>query len=324
MKGNISARDSMDCSFLDFTDNSTKFQDALKIFTCVVNSILVLPTVLLNGLAIITISKTPSLRSVPSSILLLCLASADFMNGMITQPLAVIHVVGEITWNDRLFCVPGVLMESVAWFASGISGTTVLALSVDRFLAVHMHLRYNEIVTVFRTSIFAVAIWPLFTVNAFSRLIGMNNHLFITTNVVVILACLVAIMLIYYKIFKIVSHHKVQIQAQMASVSQFHTSSRPTDDAKASKSLMTVVYLVGLFWLCYLPFVCVLVSYLIVGITPSIRTAYCVTATIVFTNSVINPGLYCWRVSEIRHALLKCVGRGKENTSSCGRTNSNK
>ena len=35
-------------------------------------------------------------------------------------------------------------MESVAWFGSAISGTTVLALSVDRFLAVYMHPRYNE------------------------------------------------------------------------------------------------------------------------------------------------------------------------------------
>ena len=43
-----------------------------------------------------------------------------------------------------LFCALGLVVESVAWFGSAISGTTVLALSVDRFLAVYMHLRYNE------------------------------------------------------------------------------------------------------------------------------------------------------------------------------------
>ena len=298
---------SIDCFFLEFTGSTTKLQDALKIFCCVVNSLLVLPTVSLNGLVIITIFKTPSLH-LPSNILLTCLACADFMNGLITQPLAVIHLVGEITYDSRLFCVPGVVMESAAWFASGISGTTVLALSVDRFLAVYMHLRYNEIVTARRTSIFVVTIWPLFTVNIFTRFIGVNNSLFITINVAVIFVCLVAIMLIYYKIFKIVSYHTVQIQAQVVAASQSVTVSTPTsDEIKARKSLMTVVYIVGLFWLCYLPFACVLVSYLIVGLTQSIRTAYGVTATLVFANSVINPGLYCWRIAEIRQALIKCA-----------------
>ena len=315
MKGNNSDRfSSVDCFFLDFTGNSTnstKFQDALIILSCIVNSLLVLPTILLNGLVIVTIWKTPSLHSVPSNILLLCLACADFLNGLITQPLAAIHLAGELTWNDQLFCTPGVVMESVAWFASGISGTTVLALSVDRFLAVYMHLRYSDIVTVFRTSIFVVAIWPLFTVNAFARLVGATNHLFITTNVTIIFLCLIAIFLIYYKLFGIVSRHRGQIQAQAASVSQFSASSKTTDELKARKSLMTAVYIVGLFWLCYLPFACVLVSYLIIGLTPSIRAAYDVTATLVFVNSVINPGLYCWRISEIRQALLKCIGKGK-------------
>lgn len=315
MEGNASERPIsmyMYCFFLDFAGNSTKFQEALKILWAVVNSVLVLPTISLNGLVIVTIWKTPSLRSVPSNILLLCLACADFMNGLITQPLAVIHLVGEITLNDRLFCVPGVFMESVAWFASGISGITVLALSVDKFLAIYLHLRYNEIVTLSRTTIFVVAIWPLFTVNAFARLVGMTNHLFIAINIIVIMVCLVAILLIYYKISTTVRQHRVQIQTQMVSVSQLTPSQQTTDDSNATKSLMTVVYIVGLFWLCYLPFACVLASYLILGVTPSIRTAYCVTATIVFTNSVINPGLYCWRISEIRQALLKCIRKGRE------------
>ena len=316
MKNNTSeSLSSIECFFLDFTANSTKFQDALKILMCVVNSMLILPTILLNGLTIVTIWKTPSLNSSPSNILLLCLACADFLNGLITEPLAVVHLVGEITWNARLFCVPGAVMESAAWFASGISGTTVLALSVDRFLAVYMHLRYNEIVTVRRASIFVAVIWPLFTVNIFARFTEVNNRLFITINVVVIFVCLITIMLIYYKIFRIVSYHRVQIQAQViVSALQSGAVGNKVDELKARKSLMTVVYLVGLFWLCYLPFACVLVSYLIVGLTSSIRTAYAVTATVVFANSVINPGLYCWRIAEIRQAILKCLRTGRVNT----------
>ena len=306
----------IECFFLDFGENSTKLQDALKILANVIISLLVLPTILLNELFIVTMWKTPALHT-PSNILLLCLACADFMNGLITEPLAVIHLSGELIWNAHLFCIPGVVMESAAWFASGISGTTVLALSVDRFLAVYTHLRYKEIVTVQLTSIFVAALWPLFTVNIFLCLIGVTNDLFITVNVVVIFLCLVTIMLIYYKIFRIVSYHRVQIQAQISS-SQLNISQQTTKELKARKSLMTVVFIVGLFWLCYLPFACVLVSYLILGLTPSIRTAYALTATVVFANSAINPGLYCWRIKEVRQALLKSVRRAKNGTRQNG------
>jgi len=205
---------SLDCFFLNHFGNSTKYQDAFKMFICVVNSVLVLHTILLNGLVIITIWKTPSLRSVPVNILLLCLACVDFLNGLMSQPLTVIHLVGELTWNDRLFCVLGVLMESVAWFASGISGTTVLALSVDRFLAVYVHLLYNEILTAIRSSIFAVVISAMFIVSLSTFFIWANN-LFGTRNVVVIFFCLEAILLISYRIFRIVSYYRVQIQAQV-------------------------------------------------------------------------------------------------------------
>ena len=203
-------------------------------------------------------------------------------------------------------------MESCAWFASAISGITVLGLSVDRFLAVYVHLRYNEIVTVRKTTIFIAATWPLVTVNIFARFIGVNNRLFLIANVNVILVSLVAIMLIYYKIFKIVSYHNGQIQAQVVSVSQsVSVSTKTIHELKAKKSLMTVVYIVGLFWLCYLPFASVLVSQLIAGPTPSLRIAYATTATVVFANSVVNPGLYCWRIGEIRAALRKYVRKGR-------------
>ena len=313
---------SMDCYFLDFTGNSTQFQDSLKIITCVVNSLLIVPTILSNGLVIATIWRNPSLHSSPSNILLLCLACSDFLNGLITQPMEVIHVVGELTLNEHLFCVPGVVMESTAWFASGISGTTVLALSVDRFLAVTMHLRYSHFVTVFRTSMFVIAIWPLFSVNAFARVIGVTNYTFLLTNVIIILLCLVTILLIYYKIFRVINRHRVQIQSQMSSVAQFSGSSTTTEELKSNKSLLTVVYIVGLFWLCYLPFACVIVIYLVTGKSSSLRTAYAVTGTLVFANSIINPGLYCWRISEIRQAFMKYIGHTKVNISLSGRINS--
>ena len=170
---------SMDCYFLDITRNSTQFQDSLKIITCacVVNCAHC-TYCFMKWISYSHNMEKPvsSLNAFQHTSPVPCLFR--LLNGLITQPIEVIHVVGELTLNEQLFCVPAVVMESIAWFASGISGTTVLALSVDRFLAVTMHLRYSHFVTVFRTSMFVIAIWPLFSVNAFARVIGVTNHNF--------------------------------------------------------------------------------------------------------------------------------------------------
>lgn len=76
----------------------------------------------------------------------------------------------------------------------------------------------------------------------------------------------------------------MQIQTQVISASQsVSVSTKTIHELKARKSLMTVVYIVGLLWLL-LPFSCVLVSQLIVGPKPYLRTAYGITATAVFAN----------------------------------------
>lgn len=166
-----------------------------------------------------------------------------------------------------------------------------------------MHLRYSHFVTVFRTSMFVIAIWPFLSVNAIARVIGVTNHTFLLINVILIFLCLVTISMSYYKIFRVINRHRVQIQTQMSSVAQFSGSSTTTEKLKSKKSLLTAVYIVGLFWLCYLPFACVIVTYLVTGISSSMRTAYAVTGTLAVANSIINPVLYYWRISEMRQAF---------------------
>ena len=146
MKENSQERSiQISCFFFDFTAHSvhsTKFQHPVTILLYVVNATLVLPT-------------TPSLHSAPSELRLRCLACADFMNGLISEPLVLVHLIGEATRDGSLFCA-----------------------------------------------------------------LGVNNRPFITANVTVILVSLVIVMLIFYNISRIVSYHRVQIQAQVIPVSQ--------------------------------------------------------------------------------------------------------
>ena len=54
-----------------------------------------------------------------------------------------------------------------------------------------------------------------------------------------------------------------------------------------------MVYILGIFVLCYIPFLCVKVVYKIDGYTTRVKTAYLYASTIVFLNSSFNPLVYC-------------------------------
>ncbi|XP_020917750.1 adenosine receptor A3-like [Exaiptasia diaphana] len=94
----------------------------------VINAFSGLLATVLNLLIIATFIKTPSLRT-PSNILILSLAIADFGVGAFAEPSYSL-----------------VLLVNT-------SAVTITAITVDRFLALHLHLRYQELVTTKRISV---------------------------------------------------------------------------------------------------------------------------------------------------------------------------
>ena len=116
---------------------------------CVVNALSSTGASRANTLVLWAIKKTPSLHN-PSSALLCALASLDLTVGMFIQPLAVIGLIGLLTDNYPLFCITGTIGYPVGLTLGGLSFVTIAAISVDRYLALTLHLRYPEIVTVSR------------------------------------------------------------------------------------------------------------------------------------------------------------------------------
>ena len=106
-----------------------------------------------NAVVLAAIFKTPSIRS--SSILLLCsLAVSDLFVGTLIQPL---YIASLLTRNKLLDS----LWFTVSFAACGISLCTITAISVDRFLALHYHMRYPSLVTKSRTVYSIAIIWLL-------------------------------------------------------------------------------------------------------------------------------------------------------------------
>ena len=136
------------------------------ILLCVLNTFMALIAVVLNSVTIHAIRKTSS-ASLPKNlrVLLLNLAFSDLSVGLVVQPFFVIHVTLLFELQHTEFAEK---IKTISWVMGilfvCISVLGVLALSVDRFLAVHLHLRYLEIVTPQRIVSILFLSWVISTI----------------------------------------------------------------------------------------------------------------------------------------------------------------
>ena len=107
----------------------------------------------------------------------------------------------------------------------------------------------------------------------------------------------------YYKLYLTVRRHANQIQAlQTAQVSQ--AGEFIPNVARLRKSAASTFYIYLVFLVCYLPGCCTLVVRIIYGSNTSISFY---TATLVYRNLPLNPVIYCWRMKQIRHAVVNVM-----------------
>ena len=129
-------------------------------FAFVINAVVHIPFSLIatvgNSLILVSFSRTPSLLS-PSNVLLTGLAISDLCVGLIAQPLYITSKFQHHIYPTQTISVLNkvdVVFHFFSRMLCAVSFLIVLFLSVDRFLAVHFHLRYHEIVTVRRVTLF--------------------------------------------------------------------------------------------------------------------------------------------------------------------------
>ena len=125
----------------------------------VINALMAFMATSLNLLIIVTFVKTTSLRETPSNLLVLGLAISDLFVGVFAQPLFCIVKFAELTENNDQNTTTKTGYYSISFVLSTVSIFTLTAITVDRFLAVHLHLRYQELVTTKRYGITLACIW---------------------------------------------------------------------------------------------------------------------------------------------------------------------
>ena len=188
-----------------------------NILTCILNLSFGVVTFVANTTILLAIKKTRDLHT-PSFVLLGSLAASDLLVGLVCQPLFLAFKVAELERNLSAYCWLRLLQSRTAWTTSGVSLVTVAAVSVDRLLALTLHLRYHTLVTVPRVLQITFLFWILSIILNVVLTFWMTNVWLFMPMVIFFLA-FIAITISTLKIFQTVLRHQRQINDQNAAVS---------------------------------------------------------------------------------------------------------
>ena len=278
--------------------------EGIRIANCAINVLLSYTAITLNTITILALRKT-SLSS-PLKTLLLSLAVSDLGVGLLVQPLYVASFVMESEGNSSAsynFVIKSYDMIVVFLCVASFLGVT--ALSVDRFLAIHLHLRYQAIVTHKRVVASVISIWVLSAVISQTalRIRKVTFLMFGTISVI----CLISSAFFYYKIYVTVQRHANQIQVLQLQPRQ-GDNEMVEYNTRLKKAAIGTFYVYLVFLICNLPnTLFFLIPSNLVHQSADLGTILSLADTLVFLNSSLNPLIYCWKMRHIRQAIMEML-----------------
>ena len=265
------------------------------------NIILAIVTTLENLVILIAIWRKPTLQ-VPSNILLFFLALSDLGVGLFAQPFIVVYTAAKLQGFISMACVSLQAAAVLSTYLCGISLLSITAVSIDRYLALYLHLRYKQLVTNNRVIKALVCTW----LSAGLALVPWIWYPKVISNITVAvgLGCIFATTYCFCRIYFILRHHQRQIFLQSETERSFRTPNRTLTSKRYKLSVLGMFTVYIPLLLFYIPYICIAVVIVVQGTTISNRLLFELMRTVVSANSAINPLIYCWRLRDIREAVL--------------------
>ena len=273
----------------------------------VFSAILGYTAIMLNSITIHAIRKASSLPK-PLKTLLLSLAVSDVCVGLVQPFHIAVHVMKLEPGAENN---PTFKKAFLAYLSLGnlLYYTTffgVVALTVDRFLAIHLHLRYQELVTHKRVVVAVISMW------VFGAIISSLTALLDTTQTdryavfaSLELFCLTISAVLYFKIYLAVRHHANQMHAlHVQQEAQNVEITEMANAARLRKLAVGTFFVYLVFLICYLPMNCIYFATFFAGWSSTVDGLVHYALSLVFLNSSLNSLIYCWKMRHIRHAIL--------------------
>ena len=270
---------------------------ATFIVNCVFNNFLTYTAILLNIVTMYAMQKTTSLPKTLKT-LLFSIAISDVGIGLLAQPIYSSLLVKWLQLNHPSCNNYGVLSISANLFLAS-SFLSVVAVSVDRFLAIHLHLRYQELVTHKRIVIVVISIWVLSASVSFTMFWELRAYI----NLFILAFGFIISFVAYIKMYLTVRRHKNQIQSLL--VVDETQSGIMTNYAAVVKTTVGVLYVYLVLLASYLPhFICMAFVRIYRDSSIAKKQLFLFSLTLMFLNSSLNPVIYCWKMRHIRHAII--------------------
>ncbi|XP_066506570.1 trace amine-associated receptor 13c-like [Hoplias malabaricus] len=273
------------------------------IFLFIVLSCISVCTVFLNLLVIISISHFKQLHT-PTNLLILSLAVADLLVGLVIMPGNIMQLVDSCWYLGKLMCSLYPLIEFVLMSASLCS---MISIAIDQYIAVCDPLLYSTRVTVCRTSVLIILGWSLCLLYVIIYFY-FNDHLlqsqisttcygeclvvlkkpWIIVDLVFSFITPCSIILVLYSIiFQVARRQAKAVRAVKNNVLHkkrvIFTSSSQT---KAAKKLGFIIFV---YLACWIPFY---LSSLSLENLTSVSMVWTVLGWLTFLNSSVNPLIY--------------------------------
>ena len=255
----------------------------------------------LNALVILVLTANfRTLLQVPSNRILLSLVISDVLSCLLFLPY---HIY--LLWSGCRSHLQNEVYRTVAAFSSAYSVSNMNTLTLDRYIAVVHPLRYNALVTA--TGVCYVLIFAWSSAIAFAILFFNTLH-FELTSLKFTLECfavgaLLFTIVMYWKMFR-------SARGQIKKIHTVYGSQRDGELKTSLKSAATIVRVVLLFVLCYVPLL--VFAFLVENSArPREEKARFLTWALSFSfcNSCVNPLVYFIFSPRFRNAVRTSVRR---------------
>lgn len=294
--------------FLDTNQQSFRYIFIANVFAGILNAIFSLIATSSNAIVLISFWRTPSLQT-PQNSLLGWIAFSDFLVGAVVQPLDVAQRVMEELGDIQMYCTIRLAKNALAWIISSVSFCILTTISVERLVALLKPLKHTTLVTHARIMLLVAFYWVLCTSVNLVRFAGLPNKAFFGMASFVIFINLTINVVSYLKIFKVIKLQQRRINDEVNLSNRLHGQMAATEMKRFKTFTLTAVYIVTLVILFYVPFICYLVAYIILGFIGPVKLAYIFIETLSYVNSSVNPFVYSYRLRSIRQAIYNTISK---------------
>ena len=293
------------CSFLNkkihaVSSFESRRYEVNRISNIVFLGVLIIPTVLLNAVAVITIWKTAQLRTKPCYFVILFQSSVDLGVGCIALPIFFVALL--VPFTNIHICTPVIVSNTVTMFPIGLSMLTLSALTVERYIAVVHPYSYRILVTKRRIGIFVLGGGSI----QFSGVVAciLSEYLFIKYAAMGFFAI--------FLIFTSFAYIRMYLVMRRLSRSEVRPNEvGGEENKKRRRALREVKHAVSSF-IVVISFCVLLVPFTLFPVFIRMGTmnfnAYLMwSGTLIFLNSTVNSVIYFWRVTALRQEAIKIL-----------------